>query len=101
LTDVLKEVIGEEGKAAVMEKLYDLAMGKGRRPSYFPALKYLIDRIDGEPIKAITAAVETGELPVVLLREKRTVQDGEDKHDEHNSVGAAAETGAGAGERGL
>jgi hypothetical protein len=75
LTDVLKSVMGEEGKLAVAKKLLDMALGSGRRKSYFPALKYLIDRYDGEPIKAIQATVENADLPVVLLREKQTVQD--------------------------
>jgi hypothetical protein len=79
LTEVLKKVIGEEGKEAVARKLFDMALGKGRRPSYFPALKYLIDRFDGEPIKAIQATVESAELPVVLLRAKKKIQGEEEK----------------------
>jgi hypothetical protein len=76
LTEVLKAVVEEKGgKEVVMEKLYDLALGKGRRQSYFPALKYLIDRWEGEPVKAIAAKLEGGDIPVVLLRSKQTVQD--------------------------
>jgi hypothetical protein len=79
LTDALKAVIGEEGKTLVAEKLLTLALGKGKRGKpYFPALKYLFDRVDGEPIKAIQAAIETANLPVVLLREKQ-IDGGEEK----------------------
>jgi hypothetical protein len=79
LTDVLKAVVEKKGKEAVAEKLWDLALGKGRRRSYFPALKYLIDRLDGEPVKSIQAAGENVDLPVVLLREKQTVPEGEEQ----------------------
>jgi hypothetical protein len=73
---VLKAVVEKKGKEAVAEKLLDLAMGSGRRKSYFPALKYLIDRLEGEPVKSIQAAVESVDLPVVLLREKQAVEEG-------------------------
>lgn len=71
LTDAIREAIGEDGKRLVAEKLLSMAVGKGRQKAYFPALKYLIDRLDGEPVKAIAATVETAEVPVVLLREKQ------------------------------
>jgi hypothetical protein len=79
LTDVLKMVMGEEGKILAAEKLLALALGKGRQKPYFPALKYLFDRTDGEPVKAIQAAIEAADLPVVLLREKQPVQEGEEQ----------------------
>ncbi|MDR1239564.1 MAG: hypothetical protein LBK27_05590 [Treponema sp.] len=79
LTDVLKTVMGEEGKVLAAEKLLDMAFGKGRRPPYFPALKYLFDRTEGEPVKAIAAAVENTGISVVLLREKQTVEEGEEQ----------------------
>ncbi|MDR0597030.1 MAG: hypothetical protein LBG14_00805, partial [Treponema sp.] len=63
----------------VAEKLLTMALGKGRQKAYFPALKYLIDRLDGEPIKAIAAVVETAEVPVVLLREKQTEDEKSDE----------------------
>jgi hypothetical protein len=78
LTEVLKAVMGEEGKVLAVEKLLDLALGNKLRKPYFPALKYLFDRTDGEPVKAIAAVVETADLPVVLLREKQTVPEGEE-----------------------
>jgi hypothetical protein len=80
LTGVLKAVMGEEGKRLAAEKLLDLALGKGRRKPYFPALKYLYDRTDGEPVKAIAAVVENAEIPVVLVREKQTMTEGEETH---------------------
>jgi hypothetical protein len=70
LTDALKAVIDEDGKTLVAEKLLTMALGKGRQKPYFPALKYLFDRIDGEPIKAIQAAVETSDLSIVKLAAK-------------------------------
>ena len=76
LTETLREVLGGEGKRLVAEKLLAMALGKGRQKAYFPALKYLIDRLDGEPVKAIQAAIESAELPVILLREKQTEQEG-------------------------
>jgi hypothetical protein len=76
LTEVLKAVMGEEGKVLAAEKLLTMALGKGRQKPYFPALKYLFDRTDGEPIKAIAAKLEGGDIPVVLLRSKQTA--GED-----------------------
>jgi hypothetical protein len=78
LTDVLKSVMGEEGKVLAAEKLLAMAFGKGRRKPYFPALKYVFDRTDGEPIKAIAAAGENTGISVVLLREKQTVPEGEE-----------------------
>jgi hypothetical protein len=78
LTEVLKAVMGEDGKILAAEKLLDMALGNKRRKPYFPALKYLFDRTDGEPLKAVQASVETAELPVVLLREKQTARDGEE-----------------------
>jgi hypothetical protein len=87
LTDVLKTVMGEEGKVLAAEKLLAMALGKGRRPSYFPALKYLFDRTDGEPIKAIQAAVENWSPPIVVISKKDTETDGE------HSVEPPAETG--------
>ena len=79
LTDALKAAMGEDGKRRAAEKLLDLALGKGRRAAYFPALKYLFDRLEGEPIKAIAATVETAEAPVVLLREKQA--EGEESNE--------------------
>jgi hypothetical protein len=76
LTEVLKAVVEKKGKDVVAEKLLDLALGSGRRKSYFPALKYLIDRLEGEPVKSIQATVDNAELPVVLLREKQAVEGG-------------------------
>jgi hypothetical protein len=70
LTEVLTAVIGEDGKTLVAEKLLTMALGKGRQKPYFPALKYLFDRIDGEPIKAIQAALETSDLAIVKLAAK-------------------------------
>ncbi|MDR3161350.1 MAG: hypothetical protein LBU28_07040 [Spirochaetaceae bacterium] len=82
LTEVLKETLGEEGKATAAQKLIDLAFGKGKRKPYFPALKYLFDRTDGEPIKAIAATVEMAELPVVRIREKEAGEEEEISGDE-------------------
>jgi hypothetical protein len=70
LTEALKAVVEEKGKDAVAAKLLEMALGKGRQKPYFPALKYLFDRLDGEPIKAIQAAVEMSELPIVKLTAK-------------------------------
>jgi hypothetical protein len=77
LTEVLKQVIGEDGKVLVAEKLLTMALGKGRRPPYFPALKYLFDRIDGEPIKAIQAAIENWTPPIVVVTKKEADRSGE------------------------
>jgi hypothetical protein len=87
LTDVLKSVMGEEGKVLAAEKLLAMALGKGRRPPYFPALKYLFDRTDGEPIKAIRAAVENWEPPIVVIAKKEAEGSGE------HPVEPPAETG--------
>jgi hypothetical protein len=71
LTDVLKTVIGEDGKKRLAQTLLDLAQGKGKRGKpYFPALKYLYDRIDGEPIKAIQAALESNDMSVLIVSKK-------------------------------
>jgi hypothetical protein len=86
LTEVLKAVMGEEGKVLAAEKLLTLALGKGRQKPYFPALKYLYDRTDGEPIKAIQAAVENWNPPIVVVSKKEAAG-GED------SVEPPAETG--------
>jgi hypothetical protein len=86
LTEVLKTVMGEDGKLLAAEKLLALALGKGRQKPYFPALKYLYDRTDGEPIKAIQAAVENWNPPIVVVSKKEAAG-GED------SVEPPAETG--------
>jgi hypothetical protein len=87
LTEVLKEVIGEEGKELVAQKLLTMAVGNGRQKPYFPALKYLFDRVDGEPIKAIQAAVENWSPPIVMVTKKEAEQSGE------RPVESPAETG--------
>jgi hypothetical protein len=87
LTGVLKEVMGEEGKVLAAEKLLAMATGKGRQKPYFPALKYLFDRIDGEPVKAIAAAVENWSPPVVVVSRKEAERSGE------HPVEPPAETG--------
>jgi hypothetical protein len=70
LTEALKAIVEEKGREAVAAKLLEMALGKGRQKPYFPALKYLFDRIDGEPIKAIQAAVESSDLAIVKLATK-------------------------------
>ncbi|MDR1278802.1 MAG: hypothetical protein LBK02_08625 [Treponema sp.] len=87
LTEVLKAVMGEEGKVLAAEKLLTMALGKGRQKPYFPALKYLFDRTDGEPIKAIAAAVENWNPPIVVVSRKEAENGG--KH----SVEPPAEAG--------
>jgi hypothetical protein len=87
LTDALKEAIGEEGKRLVAEKLLTMALGKGRQKPYFPALKYLFDRVDGEPLKAIQASVENWNPPIVVVTKKEAGNGGE------HSVEPPAETG--------
>jgi hypothetical protein len=85
LTEALKKVLGEEGKEAVAKKLCAMAMGK--KP-YFPALKYIYDRIDGEPIKAIQATVENWNPPIIITNKKDEPTDA----DEENPVEPPAET---------
>jgi ribosomal protein S7 len=80
-------VMGEEGKILAAEKLLALALGKGRQKPYFPALKYLFDRTDGEPIKAIQAAVENWKPPIVVVSKKEAETGGE------HPVEPPAETG--------
>jgi hypothetical protein len=87
LTEVLKAVMGEEGKILAAEKLLAMALGKGRQKPYFPALKYLFDRTDGEPIKAIQAAVEKWDPPIVVVSKKEEERSGE------HPVEPPAETG--------
>jgi hypothetical protein len=77
LTEVLKSVMGEEGKILAAEKLLTMALGKGRQKPYFPALKYLFDRTDGEPVKAIQAAVENWRPPIVVVSRKEAERSGE------------------------
>jgi hypothetical protein len=87
LTEVLKQVLGEGGKEEMAKKLYAMALGDKKNPPYFPALKYIYDRIDGEPLRAIQATVENWEPPVVMVSRKEEKPDGEDP------VAAPAETG--------
>ncbi|MDR1507825.1 MAG: hypothetical protein LBI67_12055 [Treponema sp.] len=72
LTEVLKGVVDKE---LLAKKLLDMALGRGRVKAYFPALKYIFDRIDGEPVKAIQATVENWEPPIVVVSEKKDVCD--------------------------
>jgi hypothetical protein len=65
LTDALRSVIGEDGKERIAKQLLDMA-----KDGYFPALKYIFDRVDGEPIKTIEAVVENKDIPVLLTAGK-------------------------------
>jgi hypothetical protein len=63
LTDALREVLGEDGKVKIAQKLISLATSK--KPN-IAALKYIYDRIDGMPIQSLTADI-TADLPIIKI----------------------------------
>jgi hypothetical protein len=77
LTEVLRET-ANANKEEITQTLLKLALGDGKKQyPYFPALKYLYDRIDGEPVKTIEANIDGETMNVLVVKSKEKATDAE------------------------